>query len=474
MSEVLQDPQGKTVGQPLLTLLDLSHRARVATSPEELAFLLVNDTRALAPYRQAAFWLAGEGVRALSGVVQPERDAPYVQWLSKLCRTLAEQASEDGELPAAGASRLRRVDRSALPSELASQWADWLPQEALWLPIAADSQHPGSSTGGLLLAAQTAFADDSLAVLAEWLHAWRHAWLARFKPPTWSRSLLRRKASSWLGLGQRVAWWRRRSWLIALLALGALFVPVRLTVLAPGELVPANPALIRAPLDGVIGQFHVRPNEAVKAQQLLFTFDEAALASRLQVARQALATTEAKYRQFAQLALSDSSTTVQLAVLLGEIAEKRAEAEFLQNQLDRSRVLAPRDGIALFDDPSEWIGRPVQTGERVMRLATPDDVEIEAWLAIGDAIPIAEQAPLKLYLATSPFNSIAGQVRYIGHDAVPRPDGSYAYRLRARLEQQAAGRIGLKGTAKLYGDWVPLSYWMLRRPLATIRQFLAL
>jgi hypothetical protein len=39
----------------------------------------------------------------------------------------------------------------------------------------------------------------------------------------------------------------------------------------------------------------------------------------------------------------------------------------------------------------------------------------------------------------------------------------------------AAGqRIGLKGTAKLAGERVPLIYWMLRRPLASIRQFIAL
>jgi hypothetical protein len=65
-------------------------------------------------------------------------------------------------------------------------------------------------------------------------------------------------------------------------------------------------------------------------------------------------------------------------------------------------------------------------------------------------------------------------VRYVAHDAVPRPDGSYAYRVRARLDGRADQRVGLKGTAKLSGGWVPLAYWMLRRPLATIRQHIGL
>lgn len=49
-----------------------------------------------------------------------------------------------------------------------------------------------------------------------------------------------------------------------------LCLPVRLTVLAPGELVPARPAVIRAPLEGVIDTFHVQPNQAVKKDQPLF------------------------------------------------------------------------------------------------------------------------------------------------------------------------------------------------------------
>ena len=135
-------------------------------------------------------------------------------------------------------------------------------------------------------------------------------------------------------------------------------------------------------------------------------------------------------------------------------------------------ALAPPGGIALFDDPTEWIGKPVQTGERILRIAAPGDVEVEAWLPIGDAIPLAEGAPLLLYLASDPLASIAAKVRYVAHDAVARPDGSYAYRVRARLDGPTAQRVGLKGTAKISGDRVPLAYWMLRRPWATVRQAL--
>ena len=256
--------------------------------------------------------------------------------------------------------------------------------------------------------------------------------------------------------------------------LAVLLFPVRLTVLAPGELVAANPATIRAPLDGVSAAFSVRPNQVGAAGQPLFSFDQAPIGSRLDVAREALSTAQAEYRQNAQQMLNDPRARGQLAGALGKIAEKQAQADFLEGQAQRSRVLAPQAGIVLFDDPSEWIGRPVQTGERIMQVAAPDDVEIEAWVPIGDAIPLADNAPLHLYLATTPLSPLSGTLRYMSHRAVARPDGSYAYRVRATLDAPSGHRIGLKGTAKLGGERVPLIYWMLRRPLASIRQFIAL
>ncbi|WP_211090226.1 HlyD family efflux transporter periplasmic adaptor subunit [Pseudothauera nasutitermitis] len=342
------------------------------------------------------------------------------------------------------------------------------------MPLAGSAEHPGSSPGGLLLAGENRFGDGELALLNEWMHIWRHAWLARLRPSPWSPKGMWRRLRDWRARHRQGRWWQRRPNQILLGLVVVLCLPVRLTVLAPAELVPADPAIIRAPLDGVIGQFHVSPNDMVEAGQLLFSFDEAAIASRLEVARLALATAETEYRQLAQMALTDPRAKGQLAVLVGRIGEKRAEAEFLAGQFERARVLAPQDGAAIFDDPSEWIGRPVQTGERVMRIARPEEAEIEAWIPIGDAIPLAADAPVDLYLAASPFAAVSGRLRYLNHDATPRPDGHYAYRARARLDAAAAQRIGLKGTARLHGSRVPLAYWVLRRPLATIRQFLAL
>ncbi len=446
--------------QALASLLDLSRHARSATTARELGFLLVNDTRALADYRQAALWLADVGVYTLSGVVLPEANAPYALWLAQVCQHLAQRT----------ASPTCAVEASDLPADLAAQWAEWWPAHALWLAMPV-CQTPGA---GLLLVRDAPWSDDTQALAREWVDTWWHAFHAVHHPrvrtlrASWTRLRSHFSAQS----GRR--WWQQNRVRWAVTVVAVLCLPVRLTVLAPGELVPAHPVVIRSPLDGVVDVFHVQPNQLVKKDQPLFGFDEALIQSRLAVAEQTQATAEAEYRQVTQQALVDAKYRTQLAMLTGKIEEKRTEVDYLREQLQRSRVLSPSEGVVLLDDPSEWIGRPVTVGERILRIAASGDNEVEAWLPLADAVALEPGADVTLYLNASPLSPVSAQVRYMAHDAVQRPDGGFAYRVRAKLIESTQHRVGLKGTAKLHGGWVPLVYWVLRRPWASLRTTLGL
>jgi hypothetical protein len=439
------------------TLQDLARKARHAESDRELGFLLVNDSLALTPYRQAALWLAEEGVWSLSGVVQVDANVPYAQWLDAVAHHLQRQAS-DGPRP---------FTASDLPADLAQEWQQWWPAHAVWLGSEA-----ASVQGAGILVRDTPWSAEELAVLQEWCDVWWHAFAALHRPRIARLRGWRDRLSQALAFQPGQVWWRQRRVQVAVAVLAVFFWPVRLTVLAPGELVPAHPLVIRAPLDGVIDVFHVQPNQQVKAEQPLFSFDEIVIQSRLAVAMQALATAETDYRQTSQMALTDVKSKTQLGVLVGKVEERRAEIDSLQEQLNRARVLTPQAGVVLMDDPSELIGKPVATGERILRIATLDDVEVEAWVPLADAISLSVGDDVVLYLSASPLSPVSATLRYMAHDAVQRPDGSYAYRIRASLSGKTHHRVGLKGTAKLHGGWAPLSYWVLRRPWATVRQYL--
>lgn len=479
---------------PLLVLLQLGRRARHAADANELGFIAVNETHQLVPYRQAVLWLADGGVTAVSGVSRPDANSPYAQWMDRVLRRLSA--------PAMGAHAVQATD---LPADLAAEWSEWLPAAALFLPLLSAG---GAVTGAWLLARDEPWQEDETLLLGEWADLWSHAWQAatgagattrwrgllrqlldvgahraalgrlghRLAKPRWRRALAARWRRALAPRHWRrslVALWRVPRRRYATLALLVLLFPVRLTVLAPGELVPAHPAVIRAPVDGVIDQVLVQPNQTVEAGARLFALDRTTLDARLKVAQQSLATAQAEYRQQAQTALFDSKAKAQLALVMGTIAERQAELEYLKQQIERSQVTAPRAGTVLFDDPTELIGKPVQTGERLATVADAGDIEVEAWVAPGDVLAFEPGATVTLYLNTTPLAPVSAQLRYLAHEASERPDGTFAYRLRADLAPDAAReRIGLKGTAKVAGRYVPFAYWMLRRPLALARQWI--
>lgn len=460
----MQETEQHSEIQALATLVQLGRRARGANDEAELGFIVVNETYALAAYRQAVLWLKAKGVTALSGVVAPEANAPYVQWLGRVFSALQKHPDMESAF---------LLDAHHLPPEVWNEWAEWLPEFGLCLNLPALGRD--FRGGALLLARDEPWSPAEMALLSDWAVTWSQSRALKSPGSFWSRA--------WRGLFGQVQPGSNRSglthfllskrlWLTAALA-GLLVIPVHLSVLAPAELVPLNPAVIRAPLDGVVDRVLVMPNQAVNADDPLFEFDRANIQNRLQIALRALGTAQAEYRQRAQQAVFDPASKSQLAVLQGQIAEKNTEVSYLRKLNERGVVVAPRAGVVLFDAPTEWVGRPVVTGERVMVVADEHAVEIEAWLAPADAIPLLDGAKVMLYLNADPIKPVAATLNYIGHEAIQRPDGNYAYRVRASLDAGSERpRVGLKGTAKLQGEQVSLGYWIVRRPLAASRAWL--
>ncbi|HCP03708.1 MAG TPA: hypothetical protein DIT61_09365, partial [Pseudomonas sp.] len=63
-----------------------------------------------------------------------------------------------------------------------------------------------------------------------------------------------------------------------------------------------------------------------------------------------------------------------------------------------------------------------------------------------------------------------------GYEPQTTPDQQLAYRLIAQLsesERQAEPpRVGLRGTAKVYGEKVSIFFYLFRRPITSVRQWL--
>ncbi|HSG62439.1 MAG TPA: HlyD family efflux transporter periplasmic adaptor subunit [Pseudomonadales bacterium] len=449
----------------LATVLGLINRASQAEDLAELRFMLVNETRQMLPYRLAMLWLENEGVSALSGVVSIEKNAPFVLWLNRLFSHLQGLGFDSGS---------RVLTRADLPDDIANEYAQWLASDTLLVPMPVIE---GCFSGGfLLLSRDGAWQEQEQLLLKQWTDAWPLAYSAKDRRLSWQRvgyALEQRFGKVLSASWRREFLTNRKTLAVAVMVLALLFWPVHLSVLAPASIVPLHPTIVRAPLDGIIKSIDIEPNANVLGGEVLFTFDDIALNNKFVITQQELQSLQTEYRQISQMSLLETDMRGKLMLLRGQMDVKQKEIAYLEEMLARSQVKAERAGVVLLGDPLEWIGRPVMTGERVMAIADPEQMEIEAWLSPADAIALPQGADVKLYLNADPLTSINATVRYVAHEAVPRPDGTFAYRVRATLQEiPEIARIGLRGTAKLNGDTVALGYWMIRRPWAALRTWL--
>ncbi|WP_395949778.1 MULTISPECIES: hypothetical protein [Aeromonas] len=91
-------------------------------------------------------------------------------------------------------------------------------------------------------------------------------------------------------------------------------------------------------------------------------------------------------------------------------------------------------------------------------------------LPVADAIALEPGADVTLFLSAYPLDPLRGKILETSYQAQPGADGVVAYRLLATIESPPShARLGLHGTAKLYGERVLLGYYLLRRPLAALR-----
>lgn len=441
-------PSGEQEAQLALLaeLLQLQSRARSRETPEELAFFIVNETHNLVKYRQALLWNSDkQRLQAASGLASLDPNVPFCSEFSRLCRQWQAQQPQTAVL--------RWQDLSADDRRV---WQEHLPEHLLWLPLRLAQ---GETPLVLLLARNGAWLPAEILLLEKLAEAYAHAWASLLKPR-------RRHAHAHPA--------RRRLMLAGGAALGLLLLfPVRQSVLAPAEIVAHRPVMVRAPVAGVVDDILVRPNQQITAQQPLVRLDARELENRLESARQAFATADAQFRQAQQQALFDANSKASLAVLQSRREQAQSEMDFLQRQLARMQLTSPRDGVAIFDDASDWIGRTVAVGERIMMIADPHDVELEIQLPAADAIALENGAEVRLFLNVAPNAAQDAQLEQIGYRAALTPDNVMAYRLRARFTaDDPQRRVGLKGTAKLYGKRTLLVVYLLRKPLATVRVWL--
>ncbi len=344
----------------LSTLLQLEKEARHAKLPAELGFIMVNESLKLVKYQQAILWIKSYSgkirIEAVSGADQPDKYSPFIIYLRNLVKEILRKPDHD---------KIHIVDPANLSETFQNGWLEWnIGGPAIWSPMIT---HKGEITGGLILTRDTQWNTGEIRLIERIADTYAHAWQA-LKKENAGVPNFRFSTPKMLFL----------QFLLMLIIIAAMFLPVRLSVLAPVEIVPLDPMIVSAPIDGVIKQVHVEPNQDVKSGQLLFNFDDTGIRNEYEVSKKAIGVVLTEYDRAKRKALTgDEKSKGDMAVLKAQIEQKSAETDYMAEMLERSKVYAKQNGIALFSDVNDWIGKPVIVGEKVMSIADPNRAEAE-------------------------------------------------------------------------------------------------
>lgn len=253
------------------------------------------------------------------------------------------------------------------------------------------------------------------------------------------------------------------------------FLPVRLNVTAPAEIVPREAQIITAPFDGMIESVPVDPGDPVRRDEIVILMEHESLRAQMDLAHQEMIAVQSALSRIQRESLASPDKKAGLIELQQEIEGKRIAYDYAKNLRERSQIKSTRDGIAVFAGVQTLLGKPVRTGDKLMQIANPDDYELLIRVPADAMVPVENSARVKFFLNTSPLSGRTARVRSIGYQASPDPDNLLTYKISAMPDDKTQNlRIGWKGTAHIQGSWTILSYAILRRPLIGLRNLIGI
>lgn len=446
-SREVAEPSPDAAVSALRHLLLVESDIRTCRSIDELSVLLVNELRKAMGARSAYLLLLRSGrprIMKASGTGDVDRNAPTVRWLEKELRN---------KPPSSGWNTLSALRLEIGPDPSLGDGPAFPFPEGFWLPLKHREAKPDY---GVLVVSERAFCDDAITIGARLVGTAAHAaGVLNFKAP-------RRKV--------RFVY-RLLFYGLCLATAASMFYPVPMTALAPMEVVPKAPFVVAAPIDGVIENVVAAPNSAVKQGDVIVQYVDTVPRNQLQVAEEEVSVAAAKLRQLQQSSFVDETAKRELAQARAELSLKVAERDFAKDTFEKSDIRAPRDGIAVYADRKEWVGKPVVTGQRILEIADESNVELRANLPVGEVLNLKTGDCIRAFLNGDPLNPLEARVSSTSHQARLVEGQGLVYLINGEFtEDSVAPRPGIRGTAQLFSDKAPLGYYLFRRPLTWLRQ----
>jgi RND family efflux transporter MFP subunit len=227
---------------------------------------------------------------------------------------------------------------------------------------------------------------------------------------------------------------------------------------------------ITAPFNGYVMDAPLRAGDIVKAGQEIGRFDD----RELQLERIKLVSQREQLQRQHREAMAKHERA-QTEIVGAQLDQTRAQLGLVEEQLARTAMVAPMDGVIVSGDLSQMRGTPVERGQVLFELAPLDDYRIVLRVDERDIGYVVVGQRGELAVTAMPGKMFPFTVTSI----VPvnlAQEGRNLFRVEARLDGDA-GRLrpGMSGVGKIHiderklawiwtrtaTDWVRLKLWSL-------------
>lgn len=443
----------------LATLLVLQDQVKNLKTLKEFGFFVTNETHRLLPYHTAFLWEKSEffNVQLLdqSEIREVDLQSPVSQWLTEAIMDILKIINPVTEIQALNFAKMGENTENyvLLGQKIVENWPKTLPRYALWCPLLDASNE---ISGGLILFRESPFSEQEIKMF-RWLgNNYRYTWLvltqSKFTP-----------FQKWIKNKPYIK-------ILCVIVILIMLFPTRLSVVSNAIVESSAEAPINATISGTIKEFLVKPGDSVKAGQLLIVLDKMDLLKSLAISEKKVLLSEAKLRSANNLGFEKPENRNEIPILEAELAIDQAEVDFTKLMISKTEIKSPIDGVAVFESKESWVGQPVQTGENIMNIEDLTKVQLRISIPVPDLITLEVGSEGKFY-AYGELSEVPVTLTELGYNAKLMPNKILAYQFIAKFDNpQNVPRIGTEGTAHVYGRPVPFIYYLLRRPLQTLRR----
>ena len=256
--------------------------------------------------------------------------------------------------------------------------------------------------------------------------------------------------------------------LLVFLVIFFYFATGNYQVTAPSTLEGIVQRAVVAPFDGYIATENARAGGLVKKNELLATLDERDLVlEQLRwTATRSQRSTEYN-RALSQQERADTN------IIKAQIEQAEAQVALLNEQIERTKLIAPFDGIVVFGDLSQKIGASVRRGEELFKIAPLNSYRVILKVDESDIAEIQVGQSGQLIVSSLPEDALQYKIRRIT-PVTEAEDGRNFFRVEAELlDSNERLRPGMQGVAKTDIDsrrliwiwthkllnWLRITFW---------------